>query len=323
MRPLHFTTLEYDPALEEHWRSGRYGWFQGSAASPFLKRVLVKKARTWRAAALRKGSKPTRRFFGEAFVSSRLEHEKGWFGSFKFLTARNWAVTPHGVELRAALRQHVGDALIAELRSNAARIVKKTGFKPVVPDLWFVKGTALHFVEAKLPGDDLSDEQIAGFAVFAACSGLRAELEVQCLHPANSEANRRWWPDAMVKFESFCAALSPWSLQEATVDPSEEQIVLHYKRGARDDPERWEGAVRVAKPQEHTFRIQWFPKLSAAGRAATLRELNFYLLTKGEPNPWGYAQYHCSTAANVYSEVGWSYFPTGYRMEHVGVGTPT
>jgi hypothetical protein len=122
----------------------------------------------------------------------------------------------------------------------------------------FISGGDLHFIEAKLPGDELIDEQIAGFAVFAATPQLRAALEVQCLYPANSEADTRWWPDVMVKFESFCAALSPWSLQEATVDPSEEQIVLHYKRGARDDPARWEAAVRVAKPQEHTFRIQWF-----------------------------------------------------------------
>jgi hypothetical protein len=137
MRRLHFTTLEYDPALEEQWRSGQYGWFERSAASPFLKEVLIKKARTWHAAARSKNAKPTRRFFGEAYVSLKFAHEDGWFDSFKFLTARNWATKSHGAKLRAALHQHVGAPVIAQLRRNATRIVKKTDLKPVVPDLWF------------------------------------------------------------------------------------------------------------------------------------------------------------------------------------------
>lgn len=38
------------------------------------------------------------------------------------------------------------------------------------------------------------------------------------------------------------------------------------------------------------------------------RELDFYLVSKGEPDPWVYAQYHCGTASNVYFNVHWSFF---------------
>ncbi len=37
------------------------------------------------------------------------------------------------------------------------------------------------------------------------------------------------------------------------------------------------------------------------------RELDFYLLEVGGPNPWGYAIYHCGTASNAFSSVSWSY----------------
>jgi hypothetical protein len=51
--------------------------------------------------------------------------------------------------------------------------------------------------------------------------------------------------------------------------------------------------------------------------AAAKKELDFYLVEKGEMNPWAYAQYHCSTAANMYSTVHWSYFPSGTRGQRV------
>lgn len=39
------------------------------------------------------------------------------------------------------------------------------------------------------------------------------------------------------------------------------------------------------------------------------KELNFYLVEKGEKDPWQYAIYHCGTASNIYSDVHWGYFP--------------
>ena len=39
------------------------------------------------------------------------------------------------------------------------------------------------------------------------------------------------------------------------------------------------------------------------------RDLNYYLVELGEPDPWLYAIYHCSTASNLYSQVHWSFYP--------------
>ena len=41
------------------------------------------------------------------------------------------------------------------------------------------------------------------------------------------------------------------------------------------------------------------------------REIKYYLVEKGEENPWAYAIFHCGTAANVYSKVHWFYYRKG------------
>jgi len=40
-----------------------------------------------------------------------------------------------------------------------------------------------------------------------------------------------------------------------------------------------------------------------------IREFNFFLSEKDEPDPWQYAMYHCTTASMLYSTVWWGYFP--------------
>ncbi len=39
------------------------------------------------------------------------------------------------------------------------------------------------------------------------------------------------------------------------------------------------------------------------------KELDFYLVEKGEEDPWKYSIHHCRTAANLYSEVHWGWHP--------------
>jgi hypothetical protein len=46
------------------------------------------------------------------------------------------------------------------------------------------------------------------------------------------------------------------------------------------------------------------------------REIDYYLVELREKDPWAYAIYHCSTAANVYSKVHWGYYPKGYKEEN-------
>jgi hypothetical protein len=39
-----------------------------------------------------------------------------------------------------------------------------------------------------------------------------------------------------------------------------------------------------------------------------LREIDYYLDELGEPHPWAYAIYHCSTMSNLIGRVHWSYY---------------
>jgi hypothetical protein len=41
------------------------------------------------------------------------------------------------------------------------------------------------------------------------------------------------------------------------------------------------------------------------------RELDYYLVELGEPEPWVYAIYHAGTTANIYGPVRWSWHPAG------------
>ena len=42
-------------------------------------------------------------------------------------------------------------------------------------------------------------------------------------------------------------------------------------------------------------------------------ELQFYLIDKGEKDPWKYAIYYCGSSANIYSNIHWGYYPKGYK----------
>ena len=60
----------------------------------------------------------------------------------------------------------------------------------------------------------------------------------------------------------------------------------------------------MGRPIERVFDVEFI--INRATRKSKMfdevvAELDFYLLTKGEPDPWLYGQYHCGTAANVYS----------------------
>jgi hypothetical protein len=115
-------------------------------------------------------------------------------------------------------------------------------------------------------------------------------------------------------------------------------------------PFRWtEGEVDPAT--EH-FQLRWVPDVNAAGAGSRLlalvgipiaqefvveligpsdqassreqfeevhRELDFYLVVRGGPNPWAYAQHHCTTAANLHSHVRWA-FSTGESREFEIIG---
>jgi hypothetical protein len=73
----------------------------------------------------------------------------------------------------------------------------------------------------------------------------------------------------------------------------------------------------VAKPVQGTFIVE-FLQIREVNESeyqrmklAVTKELTFYLVEKGEKDPWQYAIYHCGTASNIYSDVHWGYFSGG------------
>lgn len=96
---------------------------------------------------------------------------------------------------------------------------------------------------------------------------------------------------------------SRWS--EGVVDLEYEHIKLFV--GEFSDPR----LIAVLAPAGgHFFTVQFVADkiVHAAAVADVTRELNFYLVEKGEENPWAYAKYHCTTASNIYSTVHWALY---------------
>lgn len=75
--------------------------------------------------------------------------------------------------------------------------------------------------------------------------------------------------------------------------------------------------ARVAQAPNEQFIVEMVlpPDDPAASIAfpAVFNELRYYLVELDEADPWGYAGYHCGTAANIYSSVHWSWFPHGIQ----------
>jgi len=95
-----------------------------------------------------------------------------------------------------------------------------------------------------------------------------------------------------------------WTWAEGVVDAKQEHIRIY----CADDPKP---VAWVAPGRDNSFTVQFAKRsgLPSEVREAVRRELDFYLVEKREENPWAYAIYHCSTAANVYSSAHWGYYP--------------
>ncbi len=82
------------------------------------------------------------------------------------------------------------------------------------------------------------------------------------------------------------------------------------------DWSKWPVVACVSAPEAHVFRAEFLIEGRTLPEAeminAVEKELTFYLVGKGEADPWGYARYHCGTAANIYSTVHWSFFPRNF-----------
>lgn len=92
-----------------------------------------------------------------------------------------------------------------------------------------------------------------------------------------------------------------WRWTEGSVDTNEEHIKITFE----ERPEH----VALVGNYGGQITVQFLDSCDRDVKAAVRDELNFYFEELREPNPWGYAIYHCSTMANVYSKVHWGYYP--------------
>ena len=106
---------------------------------------------------------------------------------------------------------------------------------------------------------------------------------------------------------------SNWSWCEGTVDRTSDHFELRYGSANDSGWDQWLPLALVGPPINGAFVVQFLINQANESQAQVagplIDELNFYLLEKGEPDPWTYAQYHAGTLSNVYSSIHWSFFP--------------
>ena len=190
MPKLVITSLTYPQRRLEDWKKGNHRMLTSSGASAYLKKIVAMKV------ARRGGG---RRFFGEAYVATRITHQEGFYGSFKWLTNARFSdgrPFPAGRtkrlkdQLRKVLTKHFTEEGLQVLRERARRFKKETGVRPVPPDLWLVDRRGNHrFIEVKLEGDRIRRAQLAGLALIASCLHAKARISVEIveLHPDHQE----------------------------------------------------------------------------------------------------------------------------------------
>ena len=101
-----------------------------------------------------------------------------------------------------------------------------------------------------------------------------------------------------------------WSWIERTLNPTEDHFSLHYG-SAEEQWDNWTLVARVGPPDSRVFRVEFAIDLKdsrfEAAKKAAITELNFFLVEKGEKDPWAYMRYHCGTASNIYSSIHWEF----------------
>jgi len=105
--------LPYPESLLEAWKLGDYSMLTRSNASDYIKKILTLKAKI----------RPGRRFFGEAYIASKIEMNEGWYNSFKWLTADKW-ISGDGLEpefkkpFHNALMEYIGIDVLIRLQKR-------------------------------------------------------------------------------------------------------------------------------------------------------------------------------------------------------------
>jgi hypothetical protein len=183
----------------EKWRSPR----------SVLKRSLFGKcAPPLKELLQRKTKRRPRHFFGETFVATRERpYSAAWYGSYKWLTSPKWTghhelSDAYQEGFRRALQRHIQN--LEELQRLARR--NRLGKKLVAPDLFIIEPRKLRFIEVKLPGDRVTDHQLAGLALIQQVLRPRQRIPVTVeLMYLHSSERTRDHADVQRRFESISA----------------------------------------------------------------------------------------------------------------------
>ncbi len=99
---------------------------------------------------------------------------------------------------------------------------------------------------------------------------------------------------------------------EGNVDTNDDHIKIRFGEEPRP-------VALVAADGKNSFTVQFLFRWrrgdikSTRIRREVCKDLDFYLIEKGEKDPWAYAIHHCSTTANVYADVHWSCHSKGRK----------
>lgn len=103
-----------------------------------------------------------------------------------------------------------------------------------------------------------------------------------------------------------------WQWRESPVDRATAHFELRHGSSEKGEWDTWLPVALVGPACNDVFPVQFLIDGKGEKNADIVRdvtrELTFYLVEKMERDPWGYAQYHCGTAANLYSSVHWAFF---------------
>ena len=111
--------------------------------------------------------------------------------------------------------------------------------------------------------------------------------------------------------------MAKWRWEEGAVDRTQDHLeIIFGDVSVTMNFKEWVPVALVSAPTGKRFAVQFLIEANGPETRkmvdAVRRDLDFYLVElsgKGRPDPWEYAQYHCTTASNIYSDVHWSYMP--------------
>jgi hypothetical protein len=95
------------------------------------------------------------------------------------------------------------------------------------------------------------------------------------------------------------------------VDRTREHFELRYGFLQDSGERKWTLVAVVGRPGAGIAKAEFLVKardaLSANAASHAAKEIQHYLIDKKKRHPWAYAQYHCGTFANFYSNVHWRF----------------